>query len=96
MTRPRPVTEMYLSAVRDAVARPGVWMEIPRDFVTEANASVTAKCLEKGFLRVEPRAGDTSIAIEGKHFIATEAPVHTRVTSIDGGWRLSVRHESTA
>jgi hypothetical protein len=50
----------------------------------------------QGFLRVEPPDGDTSIAIEGKHFIATEAPVHTRVTWIDGGWRLSVRHESIA
>jgi hypothetical protein len=96
MTRPRPLTEMYLSAVRDAVARPGVWVDIPREFVSEANVSVTAKCLERGFLRVVPRADDTSIAIDGKRFIATDAPVRTRVTCIDGGWLLSVRHESTA
>ncbi|HET6549381.1 MAG TPA: hypothetical protein VFG79_13030 [Solirubrobacter sp.] len=83
---------MYLAAVQEAVARPGAWVEVPRDFATEFNASVTAGCLRQGFLRVEPQAGDVPVTVRGKRYIATAAPVETRIDAVDrGAWRLSVR-----
>ncbi|HEX7168118.1 MAG TPA: hypothetical protein VF230_14160 [Acidimicrobiales bacterium] len=82
---------MYLTAVQEAVFRPGAWIEIPRDFATEFNASVTARCLEQGYLRVDPREDDVPVTVGGKRYIATPAPVETRIDAIDGRWRLSIR-----
>ena len=87
---------MYLSAVEEAVSQPGLWIRIPRVFRTEANASVTANCLAHGFLRVRPRAGDASVTMNGKQYLATAAPVRTRVQEAGGVWHLSIVHEAVA
>lgn len=81
---------MYLASVEQAIANPGVWIEIPRTFKTEFNAKITRTCLEGGYLRVEPRTGDTPM-VGGKRYIATAAPVATRVGESDGEWTVSVR-----
>jgi hypothetical protein len=82
---------MYLGAVQEAASRPDVWIEIPRDFATEFNASVTANCLQQGFLRVEPRDDDVPVTVRGKRYIATATPVETRIDGVDGNWQLSIR-----
>src|SRR3954447_37121 len=81
---------MYLAAVERAVSRPGGWVEIPRDFVSEANASVTAGFLEQGYLRVEPREGDVPVVVQGKRYIRTAAPVETRRRQVDDEWRRRI------
>ena len=96
MDRPRPRTDTYLYAVNDAVSRPGVWVKIPRNFESQMNASVTASCLEQGFLRVTPRKGDVSVAVNGKRYIATAGPVRTRLDEADGVWQLSIIHDAMA
>ena len=91
MLRPRPKTDMYLASVEEAVATPGRWIEIPRAFDTEFNASVTGGCLEGGYLRVQPRAGDDTLLVRGKRYVRTAAPVDVRTRKTDDGWRLSIR-----
>ena len=82
---------MYLAAVEDAVACPGRWIDIPRSFETEFNASITGSCLEGGYLRVQPRDGDTEARVRGKRYIATAGPVETRIATDGDGWQLSIR-----
>ena len=92
MDRARPNTDMYLAAVERAVRRPGEWIEVPRRFETEFNAKMTGSCLRGGYLRVQPRRGDQPITMNGKRYIATAAPVTTRVEPAPkGGWRLEIR-----
>jgi hypothetical protein len=88
--RNRRLTDLYLAAVQRAVARPGEWTDV-RVFKTEANANVTAHCLAGGYLRVEPRDGDTPIKVRGKTYIATAAPVKTTISRELDGWRLKIR-----
>lgn len=85
------MTEMYLASVERALAQPGIWVEIPRTFKTEFNARITGSCLEGGYLRVEPRDGDTPKIVSGKRYIATAGPVMTRVERRDGEWILRVQ-----
>lgn len=85
------MTDMYLAAVAAATAEPGEWVEVPRGFKTEFNASVTGQCLEGGYLRVEPRDRDVPIVVDGKRCIRTPAPVETRRRRAGDGWRLSIR-----
>jgi hypothetical protein len=82
---------MYLAAVENAVATPGRWIEIPRGFDTEFNASITVTCLEGGYLRVQPRAGDEELVVRGKRYIKTAALVDSRTHRIGDEWRVSIR-----
>jgi hypothetical protein len=86
----RPLTELYLAAVERAVARPGVWTDV-RVFKTETNASVTANCLAAGYLRVDPRDGDTPVKVQGKVYIATAAPVEPMISKGPDGWLVKIR-----
>jgi hypothetical protein len=84
---------MYLAAVERAVAEPGRWIEVPRRFRTEANASVTGRCLQGGYLRVQPREGDDHVIVGGRRYVRTAAPV-TPCAEPDGDeWRLSIRFD---
>jgi hypothetical protein len=94
MPRGRPITDMYLAAVEAAVASPGRWIEIPRGFDTEFNASITGTCLASGYLRVEPREGDVPVIVQGKRYIQTPAPVDPRTRKVGDQWRLSIRYRS--
>jgi hypothetical protein len=85
------MTDMYLAAVRKAIEAPGEWVELPRDFRTEFNASITGSCLEGGYLRVEPRVGDTPVVVQGKKYIRTAGPVEARYRKVGDAWRLSIR-----
>jgi hypothetical protein len=86
------MTEMYLDAVDAAVAKPGVWVEVPRQFRTRYNAEKTGSCLQGGYLRVQPREGDVPIQAEGQLCIKTAAPVTPRIESDDDVWKLSIRY----
>ena len=88
--RSRPLTDRYLAAVEAAAATAGRWLHV-RDFGTEANARVTAACLSAGYLRVKPRDGDREVRVNGTRYIATAAPVETRVEPASDVWRLFVR-----
>ena len=88
----RPMTDMYLGAVDEAVAAPGHWIEIPRAFKTELNARVTARCLEAGYLRVQPREGDLTVVVHGKRYVKTPGPVRTRLRESSGADAARVRH----
>jgi len=85
------MTDMYLSAVQRAVQTPGVWVEVPRSFPSEFNASITGSCLEHGYLRVEPREGDVPIVVHGKRCIRTAGPVKTCIRNVGDAWQLSIR-----
>jgi len=82
---------MYLDAVRRATGTPSEWVEVPRDFKTEFNASITGSCLEGGDLRVEPREGDIPVVVQGHRYIRTAGPVETRSRKVGDAWRLSIR-----
>jgi len=58
------MTDMYLDTVERAVARPGHWIEIPRRFDTEFNASITAACLREGYPRVHQEKATSRSACE--------------------------------
>jgi hypothetical protein len=68
------MTDMYLDAVRRATDTPNEWVEVPRDFKTESNASITGSCLEGGYLRVEPGEGDIPVVVQGHRYIRTAGP----------------------
>ncbi len=87
------MTDMYLTAVEDAVADPGRWIVLPRRFSTEFNASITGYCLREGYLRVQPRKGDTPVSVQGKRYIRTAAPVASKADRDGDEWRLSVRFD---
>jgi hypothetical protein len=91
--RPRPETELYLRTVEQAVATPGRWVEVPKIFRSPYNASKTAACLAAGYLRVEPREGDTPVRAEGRDCIRTAAAVTTKVEPGALGSVLFVRFE---
>lgn len=91
----RPKTDMYLTAIEAAVATPGRWVEIPRRFNTQANVLITARCLERGYLRVRPRNGDVPMIVDGQRYIKTAAPVDTRPREVGDGWQLGIRFIST-
>jgi hypothetical protein len=91
MARARIKTDMYLATVEQAVAHPGRWVEVPRRFDTEFNASITGSCLRDGYLRVQPREGDIPVLVQGRRYIRTAAPVECRVHREPNGWALSVR-----
>ena len=84
---------MYVGAVERAIASPDRWIEIPRRFRTEFNASVTAVCLRGGYLRVEVREGDTPTYVAGKRYLQTPAPVLARVERDREGWLVLIRHD---
>jgi hypothetical protein len=88
--RSRRLTELYLTAVERAAARPGEWTDV-RVFNTKANADVTANCLAGGYLRADPREGDTPVRVAGKTYVATAAPVTTKITQEPDGWSLKIR-----
>ena len=88
--RARPLTDLYLAAVERAVARPGTWTDV-RVFDTEFNARMGAICLAGGYLRVQPRPGDTPILVAGKRCISTAAPVETKLDEGPHGWLLKIR-----
>lgn len=88
--RARPLTDLYLTAVERAVARPGTWTDV-RVFATEFNARMGADCLAGGYLRVQPREGDRPTLVAGKRYIATAAPVETKVDEGPDGWLLKIR-----
>jgi hypothetical protein len=88
--RPRPLTDLYLAAVERAANRPGIWIDV-RVFDTEMNAGVTANCLNGGFLRVQPRRGDTEVRVRGKQYIATAAAVEVSIHEGPDGWLLRIR-----
>jgi hypothetical protein len=92
MPRSRPKTDIYLAAVESAVASPGRWVDIPRSFSTEFNASITGSCLQGGYLRVQPHEGDVPVVVAGKRYIRTAAPVVPRVQKVRDEWQLSVRY----
>ena len=71
--------------------RPASWIDV-RVFKTEGNARVTASCLSRGFLRVQPREGDSPITVRGRRYIATASPVETDVAEEPEGWGLRIRH----
>lgn len=81
---------MYLKAAAVAARQPGTWIEV-RVFETEANAAVTASCLRRGFLRVRPRAGDESVQIGARTYVALPAALEAEVERTDTGWRLRAR-----
>jgi hypothetical protein len=61
-----PLTDLYLAAVERAVARrAGTWTDV-RVFDAEFNAQITARCLEGGYLRAQPRDGDRPVTISGQ------------------------------
>lgn len=90
--RPRPRTDAYLAAVAAAVSKPGRWQVVDVPFATEANARVTAHCLEGGYLRVQPRDSEPSVVVAARVCLRTPAPVETRVTRDGEDWRLAVRY----
>ena len=94
MPKARPTTDMYLHAVETAIATPGQWVEIPRGFESEYNASITGSCLEGGYLRVQPREGDVPVTVRGKTYIKTAAPVEARPRKVGDEWRLGIRYRS--
>ena len=59
---------------------------MPRRFETEKNAAVTASCLRGGYVRVKPRDGDRAVDIKGQRWVATAAPVDTRVDAAGDEW----------
>jgi hypothetical protein len=93
MPRSRPWTDLDLASVERAVAEQGRWIEVPRRFRTEANASVTGRCLEGGYLRVKARDGDEHVVVDGRRLLRTAAPVTARVEPDDDVWRLSIRFD---
>jgi hypothetical protein len=84
------MTDLYLEAVEEAVAKPGHWIEVPRLFATKMNADVTGCCLRGGYLRVKPRDG-ASITVRGKSYLRTAAPVDAKVTGGRSEWKLYLR-----
>jgi hypothetical protein len=82
---------MYVAAVERAIATPGRWIELPRRFRTEFNASITADCLRGGYLRVEVREGDAPIYVAGKRYLKTPARVAARVERDREGWLVLIR-----
>ena len=60
----RRLTDLYLAAVKSAVARPHV-IDV-RVFKTKANAYVTAECPANGYLCVDPSDGDTPVVVTGR------------------------------
>ena len=86
-------TDMYLAAVEQAVSEPGQWIQIPRRFESELNASVIGGCLRGGYLRVPPRDGDEAVEVDGRTYLKTAAPVTSRVDDVGGAWTLSIRYE---
>lgn len=59
---------------------------------TEFNVTITATCLEGGYLRVRPRDGDVPMTVAGKHFIKAAAPVESRSREVEGERRLAIRY----
>jgi hypothetical protein len=84
---------MYVLTARSAIAQVGQWVEIPRRFGTEFNASITGRCLQQGFLRVQPRDGDLPVVVEEKPYIKTAAPVAPRVEREGQQWKLNIRYD---
>ena len=91
MPKPRPKTDLYLATVERAIAQRDRWIDVPRRFDTEFNASITGTCLRDGYLRVHPRDGDDAVVVKGKSYIKTAAPVEYRVRREPDGWVLSIR-----
>ena len=85
----RSKTDLYLDCVEQAVANPGQWVRI-RSFSSKANADVTGRCLEGGYLRVLPREGEPSINVNGKTWLRTAAPIRFRVGEASEGWPLDI------
>jgi hypothetical protein len=85
----RSKTDLYLDCVEQAVANPGQWVRV-RSFSSKANADVTGRCLEGGFLRVLPRDGEPSINVNGKTWLRTAAPIRFRVGEASEGWPLDI------
>jgi hypothetical protein len=84
------VTDLYLAAVEQAVARPGAWIDV-RGFEAEVDAGVIAHCLAEGYLPVDPRGADTPSGSGAKANIKTAAPVETSVDRRPDGWWLRIR-----
>ena len=89
--RRRPVTDTYLDAVQRAADAPGRWIDIPRTFKSESNASITGYCLREGYLRVEPRPGEPSVRVAGKSYLALRTPVEAEHRETADGWVLRIR-----
>jgi hypothetical protein len=89
--RPRPQTDLYLATVEEARRSPGQWIEVPRTFDTEFNASITGFCLREGYLRVKPRPGEPAVRVAGNSYLATAGPVEVDYREIPEGWVLFVR-----
>jgi hypothetical protein len=85
------MTDLYLATVEAAVANPGHWIEVQREFATEMNAAVTGHCLKGGYLRVAPRHGEASLLVNGKIFLRTAAPVDVKADGAGTEWRLHLR-----
>jgi hypothetical protein len=85
------MSDMYLTAVDRAIGAPGTWVEIPRPFRTRANAAVTGRCLEGGYLRVAPGDGATAFVVAGKRCLRTAGPVESRLRQVDDTWRLEIQ-----
>jgi hypothetical protein len=93
-SRGRSKTDLYLDAVEQAVAAPGRWINV-RTFNSKANADVTGRCLEGGYLRVTPRSGEPEIHVNGNVWLRTAAPIRFRVGSASDGWPLDVRFDGS-
>lgn len=98
MPRTRPRTDQYLAAIRQAIDRPGVWIDVRTyDEVHGSeggryNANKTAECLRGGFLRVRPRDDERVVHVQGKRYLATDGPVEARVVDDrPRGWTLKIR-----
>jgi hypothetical protein len=85
------LTDLYLRTVEAAIANPGHWIEVPRRFATEMNASVTGHCLQGGYLRVKPRNDAASIKVNGKTYLRTAAPVGFKIDGAGAEWKLYLR-----
>lgn len=82
---------MYIAAVERALAKPGIWIEVPRRFQSEFNARMAADCLAGGYLRVEVRPGETPLYVGGKRYLKTPGPVVTQVEPDREAWLVRIR-----
>jgi hypothetical protein len=87
----RAATDLIVEVVHYAEADAGKWLMLPREFKTRENAASTASCIRRGFLRVKPQAGDKTITVGGKSYLALPALCEVRVEHDGKVWKLWLR-----
>ncbi len=90
--RPRRAhTDAVVTAVHYAEEHPGRWIGLGRTFETIENATSTASCIRRGFLRVKPTPGEPRFALGDHVYLALPATPEVKVEQAEGAWSLSLR-----